>query len=333
MITKPYLRKLLVLVIVAQLAVLAFMAIKREVILAYGDTVYLRSAPIDPRDPFRGDFVRLEYGINRIFKTQYQGAVPFSDLKRGASVFAVLEPMHDDVYVPMHYTDTKPESGLFIKGRVTSRHRYRWADRKYIDAKFGIEQYFVQQGKGKDMEKRLGSRDGLQIPAEMKIALGSDGTGVIQDYRWSTLGIQLSFKRTTSRGADGGGDVMSPIVEVRFQNVSAAPISFVSYDNECSFSLRAANRYEFSEPLDAGCSHEQKQSIKRVLLAPDASHVVSIDFAQPRWHLLNEHGERVEMASLDLSSRYRLRYTAPQADTAWQGFIDTPAFRPSGNID
>jgi uncharacterized membrane-anchored protein len=44
------------------------MAAEREYIVLTGKTVYLRTAPIDPNDPFRGQFVRLNYEISTIPK-------------------------------------------------------------------------------------------------------------------------------------------------------------------------------------------------------------------------------------------------------------------------
>jgi uncharacterized membrane-anchored protein len=51
----------IILAVILQLVVLAYMAGEREYILRRGKVIYLRTAPIDPRDLFRGDYVRLNY--------------------------------------------------------------------------------------------------------------------------------------------------------------------------------------------------------------------------------------------------------------------------------
>ena len=59
-------RKLVLLFVVAQVLVLAFMAGKREFIVHAGERIHLRTAPVDPRDLFRGDFVRLNYEVSSV---------------------------------------------------------------------------------------------------------------------------------------------------------------------------------------------------------------------------------------------------------------------------
>ena len=60
-------RKLaIIMAIVAQAAALAWVVIERETVSRTGTVVYLRTAPVDPRDVFRGDYVQLSYDINRI---------------------------------------------------------------------------------------------------------------------------------------------------------------------------------------------------------------------------------------------------------------------------
>ena len=52
--------------IVIQFAVLGWMAGQREWIVRTGPSVWLCTAPVDPRDPFRGDYVTLGYEISTI---------------------------------------------------------------------------------------------------------------------------------------------------------------------------------------------------------------------------------------------------------------------------
>ena len=54
------------LTILLQSLVLGYMAGEREHILRNGKIIYPRTAQIDPRDLFRGDYVRLHYEISSI---------------------------------------------------------------------------------------------------------------------------------------------------------------------------------------------------------------------------------------------------------------------------
>lgn len=58
--------KLALLVAGLQVLVLAFMAGQREWIARTGQPVTLRTTPIDPNDPMRGAYVRLEYEISTV---------------------------------------------------------------------------------------------------------------------------------------------------------------------------------------------------------------------------------------------------------------------------
>ena len=59
MITRK--RLLIVIVVLLQCCALAAICFQRETVLRTGHTVYMRTAPVDPRDLFRGDYVRLGY--------------------------------------------------------------------------------------------------------------------------------------------------------------------------------------------------------------------------------------------------------------------------------
>jgi uncharacterized membrane-anchored protein len=76
-------RKAIILgAIILQVVVLAYMAGEREHILRNGKVILLRTAPIDPRDLFRGDYVRLNYEISRIGVDQLKGIETRKKLRR-----------------------------------------------------------------------------------------------------------------------------------------------------------------------------------------------------------------------------------------------------------
>ena len=81
-----------------------------------------------------------------------------------------------------------------MRGRVL-----RHPNSTSIPVKYGIEQFFVEQGSGIDIEKRRGDRQSLQIPMEIAVALSNRGVAVIKGYRWSKLGMQLEVTRLPQR--------------------------------------------------------------------------------------------------------------------------------------
>lgn len=171
-------RKIAILsAVVFQLAVLGFMAAEREYIVRNGRTVYLRTAPVDPRDIFRGDYVALRYDINLI-----DGKLLRDGLSSGAAwdlrklpVYTVLTE-RDGVAEAAYTTDRKPDGGLFIAGRI------QWPASHGIWVRYGIESFYVEQGSGRELERLLPTRAG-RTRVEMQVRIGSGGQAVLTGYR------------------------------------------------------------------------------------------------------------------------------------------------------
>ncbi|HEX6434217.1 MAG TPA: GDYXXLXY domain-containing protein, partial [Gemmatimonadales bacterium] len=116
-------RKILLLTVVAQLAILLGMIALRAAPLVTGQTVLVRVEPVDPRDLFRGDYVILSYDFGR---TPREGIEGLSESERGSWKKLEGRPVYVPLVpdsVPGHWraekvTVVKPESGLFIKGQM-----------------------------------------------------------------------------------------------------------------------------------------------------------------------------------------------------------------------
>jgi uncharacterized membrane-anchored protein len=166
-------RKILLVTVIAQLAILLGMIALRAVPLVTGQTVLVRVQPVDPRDLFRGDYVILSYDFSRVSREGIQG---LSDGERtswkklqGRPVYVTLVPDS----IPGHHraekvTVVKPENGLFIKGHME----------QYGSMKFGIESYFVQEGTGRVYEQAIRER---KLTAELAVA--SDGQAALRGLR------------------------------------------------------------------------------------------------------------------------------------------------------
>jgi uncharacterized membrane-anchored protein len=179
-------RKLVITAIVLQFFILLYMCGKREIIIRTGDIIYLRTAPVDPRDIFRGDFVRLNYELSSISPGR-QKISSYENLHKGTPVFAMLR-CHDNGLAELLYvTDREPDGGLYIKGFSDSGMHFRKGFPLMV--RYGIESYYVQQGKVIEMEQKIGSSQWRknaptkQTPLEMRLALGG-GTAVITGHRW-----------------------------------------------------------------------------------------------------------------------------------------------------
>jgi uncharacterized membrane-anchored protein len=126
-----------------QLMVLAGMIFMKLAVLVSGQSVLLRVQPVDPRDLLRGDYVILGYAFSQISSRQVEGLPSGSEEKQGRVVYAVLEKEPGgEHWGAVRLTVERPTSGVFLTGRVG-----RWGRVEY-----GIESFFVQEGKGRVYE-------------------------------------------------------------------------------------------------------------------------------------------------------------------------------------
>lgn len=133
-------------VVAIQLLFLVGFVVYKESTLRSGREVILQTLPVDPRDPFRGDFVILRYVISTLDTRTLASGGPFA---AGDPVYVRLQdrqPAADAVdvrRVPAREWD------LFIRGSVTG---VRDAGR-VLEVLYGIESYFVPEGKGQQLQR------------------------------------------------------------------------------------------------------------------------------------------------------------------------------------
>ncbi len=146
-------KKGFILVVALQIGSLSFMIQKRMKLLETGKSVMLRCVPVDPRSLFSGDYVILNYAISSFSSEK------FESLNRGGERFR----KNDTIYVGLvkeegsgfwnaaevSHEREKLKEGYkaVIRGEITSLYRYR--------IRYGVEEYFVPQFKGKKIEKRI----------------------------------------------------------------------------------------------------------------------------------------------------------------------------------
>ncbi len=350
-------RRFVILAIILQLAVLGYMASKRELILATGQQIYLQTAPIDPRDPFRGDYVRLTYPFNTV-NQQYINIENKQKLKdKGYQVYAVLKPSENHVFLFDYLTDQKPENQIVIKGRIDNR---RWAQGGgLVNVKYGIEQLFVEQGTGRQIERIRGGRTGIQVPMEVQVAIGNDGTAVLRDYLWSKLGMKLEVVRLNrnrrnrqrnqfDENQTQAAAPLSPKLKITIKNVSDSAVSIVDPGDHCSFHLVQVLTWSSATytPLDTSCKNVNVSKQALIKLRPDASYQVELDLTKPRWHMLIKHKNgQVRKGEIGISNNnqmFRIVYQSPKSERlttliherhVWFGRLSSRAFNANGRVD
>ncbi len=158
-------KKIFILLGVFWLVVIGGFIGYKEYTLRTGQEVLLKTTPVDPRDLFRGDYVVLRYDISNLNSP----SVIFerNDFKSGEKVYIGLNTKGKYAVATGVYSQP-PSDGLFIKGTLKDVSSTR------VGVEYGIESYFVPEGKGREIERRLGRN------VDVKVAVDSSGNAVIK---------------------------------------------------------------------------------------------------------------------------------------------------------
>lgn len=163
-------RKWYYVAVAVQLAVLLGLTASYYAIDLFGREVVLKTAPVDPRDLFYGDYVQLHYEIQNLSDDLWKSDVPLAEYERH-QVYVVLEPC-DDVYCATGVYDKKPDisdNQIALKGSFQYYDEYL----KTINLDYGIERYYVEENKGKEIEQKTANAKAVIMIApwgQMKIS-------------------------------------------------------------------------------------------------------------------------------------------------------------------
>ena len=341
-----------ILAVVLQVFVLAFMVGKREMIVRTGQTIWIRTAPIDPRDLFRGAFVRLKYRLNRVIDSELREGLNQRERQtEGDVVYSVLRETENGLVELDYTTDERPESGLFLKGRTTHDGRLTCWGGANLMVKYGIETYFVEQGAGLEIEEKRGVGGGVQVPLEVEVAVGKDGTSIIKGHRWSLLGIGIEILPLPRQSRRAGPPTPPPVgakLQITLRNASEKPVAIVNLPDLGAFELKSVRWatkqnevYELVKPLERDVLIENAHVIA---LEPGESHVYTIDLEDDRW-LVRGKGTRdkpVKMATLPWEQIFQFVYAPPAKEACshlansaaiWHGHLESQAFHAQGRVD
>lgn len=146
--------------VAAQVAVLASMTLSHSKAQREGTPVVLRVIPVDPEDLFRGQYVQLGYEFSRVdFARGWEGPLP----AEGGEIWVRLD-MAGREWVAGQYRATRGEPR---GGSVWMRGRCESVFAGGARAGFGIEQFFVREGLGPEIERAM--RDG-GVNAEVSVS-------------------------------------------------------------------------------------------------------------------------------------------------------------------
>jgi uncharacterized membrane-anchored protein len=99
--------------------------------LLTGTSIILATRPVDPFDPLRGQYMRINYEIGSI-----QNAAGFNV---GDTIYVVVTPDAQGIYRYSSVSVVPPTEGIYLQGKVI--HNYGGT----VQVEYGIEQYFFER--------------------------------------------------------------------------------------------------------------------------------------------------------------------------------------------
>jgi len=162
----------LILLLLFQITVLAVMVLNSYLIILWGEQITLKVEPVDPHSLFQGDYVRLDYAISRLdlSKVEHdfdpmlvrpQDRIYLALIQDGdtcAPQFLTLDPslVRDKIYLQgkVQYLYQAPVSLSPVETRLRTektKTEYFWQ----LNTSWGIEQYFIPEGTGKEIEEQI----------------------------------------------------------------------------------------------------------------------------------------------------------------------------------
>ena len=163
-----------IVVAAIQTIVLGYMIASRAALLAGGAEVLLHTAPVDPRDLLRGDYVALSYDISRVPVATLTGGIPPSAIGRTLNVR--LERQADGFWAisESSFAPLPAKEGSVILRSLPLRYQPLEGE-QVLTVDYGIERFYLPEGEGHTLE-------GAPMNGRVSVAVrvGSDGEGLIR---------------------------------------------------------------------------------------------------------------------------------------------------------
>ena len=151
---------------VLQTAILGAMIESRAGVLRSGDEILLKTAPVDPRDLLRGDYVRLGYDMSILPKTLFS-TLPEHALAEGTPILVDLEADDEGLHQPVavHLSDNAPlpdPTVVRVRGTLASSSPL---SSDMLRLRYGIERFYLPEGEGMAIEADMRMRSFYVIAA------------------------------------------------------------------------------------------------------------------------------------------------------------------------
>lgn len=146
----------------------------RSAHLQNGAEVHLQTGMVDPRDLFRGHYVRLNLSIGSILAKDVN---TIGELKYGKSVFVLLKKGDAEFWIPdAIYADLPEANGSpVLKGKLTNISYRKDIEKAIYRISFPFDRYFAPKKRAKELEKIRNDRK-----LGIIVSLNDKGEGLIK---------------------------------------------------------------------------------------------------------------------------------------------------------
>ena len=172
------------------------MGLWKQSLIWRGHEITLEASPVDPWDPFRGDYVALSYKVGRVpVKAIGDVSTPVRDaLRVGDVLYVEIEPK-GQYWLAKRVRITNPVGVVFLKGHIQKIEFDQDGKRTYFSVAFGIESWFVQRGEGRKIENVQG---GSRPIIAATVSVTPEGVAILRRAR--VAGVQRPNPESTIVG-------------------------------------------------------------------------------------------------------------------------------------
>ena len=160
----------LIIILAAIIVIASGVILYLSLPLLTGETVVLKTQPVDPFDMFRGQYLTINYEISRVNLPE--------NTTEGKTVYVSLKEGDDKIWHAEKISLSKPENGIFIRGTA----KQSWGG---LAVEYGIEQYFFE-------------RD-AHIPRmdSVKVKVDNTGQARIVELLMNGTSLNITYKKPT----------------------------------------------------------------------------------------------------------------------------------------
>jgi uncharacterized membrane-anchored protein len=140
--------KLFIAVLAAQCVWLLGICAVQERALHAGKTILLETAPVDPRDMLRGDYLILNYKISTVPRSSFTPALKLSP-GAGTTVYVCVAPSGPGGFYQVTRASTEELTPggdeVLLRGKVAGNW---WNGASDVRVEYGFERFYVAEGTG-----------------------------------------------------------------------------------------------------------------------------------------------------------------------------------------